>query len=63
VVRDTLAEFYRKLGGTSGYDDLREFIGVSYHSLELHEPQPVPLEEIDAVACLVDQFTRADLKL
>src|SRR5258708_4492276 len=65
--RDTLwgtaAGFWRKLAGRSSYDGLLELIGRIYRALELHEPQPVPLEEIDEVARLLDCFTRSDLKL
>ena len=63
VLRGTLAGFRRKLSGTSSYDGMREFIAVTYRALELREPQPVPLDEIDAAARLVDQFTRSDFKL
>lgn len=63
ILRGTFAAFSRKLGGTSSYDGLPEMIGRVYRALERDEPQPVSLEEIDAVARLVDQFTRPDLRL
>lgn len=63
VLRGTLAGFWRKLGGVSSYDGLPELIARTYRAVEMHEVQPVPLEEIDEVARLVDRFTSADLKL
>lgn len=63
ILRGTLAAFTRKLAGTSSYDGLPEMIDRVYGALERDEPLPVPLDEIDAVARLVDQFTRADLRL
>jgi predicted dehydrogenase len=63
VLRGTVAGFWRKLGGKSSYDGLLEFFARTYRALELHEPQPVPLEEVDEVARLVDRFTISDLKL
>jgi predicted dehydrogenase len=63
VLRGSLAGFWRKLAGTSSYDGLLELIARTYRAIELGEPQPVSLDEIDDVARLVDQFTRSDLKL
>lgn len=63
VLKGTLSAFSRKLGGTSSYDGLLEMIAQVYHAVELNGPQPVPLDEIDAVARLVDQFTRPELEL
>jgi hypothetical protein len=58
-----VAGFWRKLAGTSSYDGLLELFARTYRALELHEPQPVPLEELDEIALLVDRFTRSDLEL
>jgi hypothetical protein len=63
VLRGTVSGFWRKLGGVSSYDGLPELITRTYHALEMHKPQPVPLEEIDEVAHLVDRFTKPDLEL
>ena len=63
VLLGTVAGFWRKLGGLSSYDGLPELIARTYRALELNEPQPVPLEEIDEVAQLVDRLTRPELKL
>jgi predicted dehydrogenase len=63
ILKGTFAAFSRKLGGMSSYDGLPEMIARIYRALERDEPQPVPLDEIDAVAHLVDRFTRPDLKL
>jgi hypothetical protein len=62
VLTGTVASFWRKLAG-SGYDGLTEFITRVYRSLEMHEPQPIPLDEIDEIARLVDNFTRSDARL
>lgn len=63
VLTGSLAGFWRKLAGTSNYDGLSELIARTYKALEKGEPPPVSLEEIDAVAYLVDRFTAADLTL
>ena len=63
VFRGTVAGFWRKLGGKSSYDGLLELFSRTYRALEQHEPQPVPLDEIDAVARLVDRLSAQDLKL
>jgi predicted dehydrogenase len=63
VFRGTVAGFWRKLGGKSSYDGLLELFVRTYGALAEHGPQPVPLDEIDEVARLVDRFTVPDLKL
>lgn len=63
VLTGTVAGFWRKLAGTSSYDGLPELIARIYSSLERREAQPIPLDEIDETARLVDSFTQADLKL
>ena len=63
VLTGTVAGFWRKLGGTSSYDGLRELTARTYRSLEKREPQPIPLDEIDEIARLVDSFTAPDLKI
>jgi len=63
VLRGTLAGFWRKLGSKSSYDGLLEFFARTYRALELHEPQPIPLEEVDEIAHLVDRLTSSDHKL
>jgi predicted dehydrogenase len=63
VLWGAVAGFWRKLGGVSSYDGLPELIARTYRALEMHEPQPVPLDEIDEIACLVEQFTSAGLKI
>jgi predicted dehydrogenase len=63
VLWGTLAGFWRKLGGVSSYDGLPELIARTYGTLEANEPQPVPLEEIDEVARLVERFTSSDVRL
>jgi hypothetical protein len=57
VLAGTVAGFWRKLGGTSTYDGLKEMISKTYHSIELGEPQFIPLDEIDAIAKLIDRLT------
>jgi len=56
VLLGSVAGFMRKLGGTSSYDGLTEMISRTYRTIELHEPQPIPLNEIDVVAHLVDRL-------
>jgi predicted dehydrogenase len=56
VLVGSVAGFLRKLGGTSSYDGLGEMISRTYRTIELHEPQPIPLDEIDAVAHLVERL-------
>jgi predicted dehydrogenase len=63
VLRGTVVGFWRKLAGTSSYDGLPELIARIYRSLEKREAQPIPLDEIDETARLVDSFTKSDLKL
>ena len=63
VLAGTVAGFWRKLGGVSSYDGLPALITQIYQSLEKHEPQPVPLDEIDQVAHLVDQLTSSEFML
>jgi predicted dehydrogenase len=57
VLVGSVAGFLRKLGGTSSYDGLKEMISRTYRTIELHEPQPIPLDEIDAVAHLVERLS------
>ena len=63
ILRGTVAGFFRKLAGTSSYDGLPELIARTYQALEKGQGQPVPLEEIDDVANLVNRFTSPELKL
>ena len=63
VLTGTVAGFWRKLAGRSSYDGLPELIARIYRSLERREAQPIPLDEIDETARLVDRFTKPDLKL
>jgi predicted dehydrogenase len=53
VLSGTVKGFWRKLAGRSSYDGLSEMLSRTYHSLGMHEPQPVSLDEIDAIAQLV----------
>jgi predicted dehydrogenase len=63
VLKGSIVGFWRKLAGTSNYDGLAELIERTYKAVQKGEPPPVPLDEIDAVACLVDRFTATDLML
>jgi predicted dehydrogenase len=63
VLRGSVAGFWRKLGGVSSYDGLPEFIARTYRTLAKHQPQPIPLSEIDEIAQLVECFTSEDAKL
>jgi predicted dehydrogenase len=57
VLVGTVAGFLRKLGGTSSYDGLKEMISRTYGTIRSHEPQPIPLDEIDEVAQLVGRLS------
>jgi predicted dehydrogenase len=63
VFSGTVASFLRKLGGKNRYDGLPQLIGRTYQALQTGGPPPVSLDDIDAVARLVDAFTRPELKL
>jgi predicted dehydrogenase len=52
VLAGSVAGFVRKLAGTSSYDGLREMISKTYRTIELQEPQPISLDEIDEIAQL-----------
>jgi predicted dehydrogenase len=56
VLFGSVAGFVRKLAGTSSYDGLKEMISMTYRAIELREPQPIPLNEIDEIVQLVDRF-------
>ena len=58
-----LAGFWRKLGGVSSYDGLPEFVASIYRAVETQQAQPVSLDDLEQAVRLVDQFTRADVKL
>ncbi|SHG99188.1 Gfo/Idh/MocA family protein [Bradyrhizobium erythrophlei] len=60
VLAGSVVGFLRKLGGTSSYDGLKEMISRTYRAIELREPQPIPLDEIDAVARLVEQLAATE---
>jgi predicted dehydrogenase len=61
VLVGSVTGFLRKLGGTSSYDGLKEMILKTYSAIELREPQPIPLDEIDEVAQLVDRLASQEL--
>lgn len=63
VLTGTVASFWRKLGGVSSYDGLPEMIGKTYQALEGREAVPIPLEELDEIACLVERFSKPQLKI
>jgi predicted dehydrogenase len=56
VLTGSVAGFWRKLAGTSSYDGLREMISKTYRAIELGEPQPISLDEIDASMALADRL-------
>jgi predicted dehydrogenase len=60
VLVGTIAGFMRKLGGTSSYDGLKEMISRIYRTIELREPQPIPLDEIDEIVHLVDRLAATE---
>jgi predicted dehydrogenase len=54
VLMGSVTGFLRKLAGTSSYDGLKDMISKTYRAIELREPQPIPLDEIDATMALVE---------
>jgi predicted dehydrogenase len=60
VLVGSVVGFLRKLGGTSSYDGLKEMISRTYRTIELHEPQPISLDEMDEVARLVDRLAATE---
>jgi predicted dehydrogenase len=63
VFRTTVAGFWRKLAGATSYDGLPDFISRIYRSLETGRALPITLQEIDASAKLVSDFTNKDYYL
>jgi predicted dehydrogenase len=63
ILRGTLAAFWRKLGGRSSYDGLPELIARTYRALQLREPQPIALQELDDIVRLVGRFTSPEGRL
>jgi predicted dehydrogenase len=59
----TIASFWKKLGGVGSYDGLTEMMARTYQAVEMKEPQPISVEEIDEVARLVNRFTEPEFKL
>jgi predicted dehydrogenase len=63
VFRGATAGLWRKLAGTSTYDGLATLMTRTYAALEQGAPRPVPLDEVDDVARMVDAFTDSKLAL
>ena len=63
VIKGSVGGFVRKLAGRSSYDGLEELLKSTYRALELEEPQPIPLAEIDETARLVERLTQSEFKL
>jgi predicted dehydrogenase len=61
VLIDTIASFWSKLGGQP--HGLSDLIVRTYRALELGQPQPIALDEIEEVVQLVDSFTNPELRL
>jgi predicted dehydrogenase len=63
VLRDSLAGFWRKLGGTNTYDGLALLIAQTYAAIESQGAPPISLMEIDEASRIVDRFTDEKFKL
>jgi predicted dehydrogenase len=63
VVRGSLSGFVRKLAGRSAYDGLAELLIRTYRALELKEPQPLSLDEIDETSLLTERLSRPEFRL
>ncbi len=63
IFRSTVSGFWRKLAGVTSYDGLPELISRIYRFLETGEALPISLQEIDASAKLVSDFTNKDYYL
>jgi hypothetical protein len=63
VFKGSTAGFWKKLAGRSSYDGLPQLIRLTYSAIQNNEPPPIPLDEIEATAKLVEQFTAEDIKI
>jgi predicted dehydrogenase len=63
VITGSVGGFVRKLAGRSSYDGLEELLRSTYRALELEEPQPIPLAEMDETTRLVERLTQSEFKL
>jgi predicted dehydrogenase len=56
VFSGSFGGLYRKLGGRSSYDGMREFIGEVYDAVEKGTPPPVTMDEIEELSALIDRL-------
>ena len=62
-MRGSVNGFMRKLAGRSSYDGLEELLRRTYRAIELNQPQPIPLKEIDDTCLLTERLSRPELSL
>lgn len=62
VFSGSMAGFWRKLGGVSSYDGLAELVRRTYSAVATGGPPPISLDEIGAVAQLVDCLAGTGVK-
>jgi predicted dehydrogenase len=59
-MRGSVTGFMRKLAGRSSYDGLEEFLRRTYRALELGQPQPISLKEINDTCLLTERLGRLE---
>ena len=57
-MRGSVTGFMRKLAGRSSYDGLEEFLSRTYRAIELNQPQPISLKEINETCLLTERLSR-----
>ncbi|MGJ4940733.1 Gfo/Idh/MocA family protein [Bradyrhizobium sp. HKCCYLS1011] len=57
VLTGSIGGFVRKLAGQSSYDGMKDMLAATYRSIELKQPQPISLQELDEIAQLADQLS------
>ena len=59
-MRGSVTGFMRKLAGRSSYDGLEEFLSRTYRAIELNQPQPISLKEINETCLLTERLSRRE---
>jgi predicted dehydrogenase len=61
--RGSVTGFVRKLAGRSSYDGLEELLSRTYRAIELNQPQPISLKEINDTCLLKHRLSRLESSL
>jgi len=59
VMRGSVTGFIRKLAGSS-YDGLEELLSRTYRAIELNQPQPISLKEINDTCLLTERLSQLE---